>query len=151
MISIPPSSRNTHAGALVWRRGPVCACTRVCWCRRIFTYIYVHPHTNTRTARAQPPAAHRRHSFPPHHRHGEHSSTARPHKALSLERVIVEQHCVVLRFQRSQPHATQSRMPRSSPGLSAAGCRLYAFGFIYLYLNVYVIVYVCMYVYVCTY
>jgi len=25
-----------HAGALAWRRGPaVCACTRVCWCRRI--------------------------------------------------------------------------------------------------------------------
>jgi len=31
-----------HAGALAlaWRRGPVCACTRVCWCRRIFTYIH---------------------------------------------------------------------------------------------------------------
>ena len=28
------------SGALVWRRGPVCACTRVCWCRRIFTYIH---------------------------------------------------------------------------------------------------------------
>jgi len=27
-------------GALAWRRGPVCACTRVCWCRRIFTYIH---------------------------------------------------------------------------------------------------------------
>ena len=24
----------------MWRRGPVCACTRVCWCRQIFTYIY---------------------------------------------------------------------------------------------------------------
>ena len=22
------------------RRGPMCACTRVCWCRRIFTYIH---------------------------------------------------------------------------------------------------------------
>jgi len=36
-----------HAGALAWRRGPVCACTRVCSCRRIFTYttyayIYIH-------------------------------------------------------------------------------------------------------------
>jgi len=31
-----------HAGALVWRRGPVCACTRVCWCRRIFTYIHTY-------------------------------------------------------------------------------------------------------------
>jgi len=30
-----------HAGALAWRRGPVCAYTRVCWCRRIFTYIYI--------------------------------------------------------------------------------------------------------------
>jgi len=30
-----------HAGALAWRRGPVCACTRVCWCRRIFTYIHI--------------------------------------------------------------------------------------------------------------
>ena len=29
-----------HAGALAWRRGPVCACTRVCWCRRISTYIH---------------------------------------------------------------------------------------------------------------
>jgi len=39
-----------HAGALAWRRGPVCACTctRVCWscvlpgcwCRRICTYIH---------------------------------------------------------------------------------------------------------------
>ena len=34
-----------HAGALAlaWRRGPVCACARVCWCRRIFTYI-MHTH-----------------------------------------------------------------------------------------------------------
>jgi len=24
----------------VWRRGPVCACTRVCWCRRIFTHVH---------------------------------------------------------------------------------------------------------------
>jgi len=29
-----------HAGAPAWRRGPVCACTHVCWCRRIFTYIH---------------------------------------------------------------------------------------------------------------
>jgi len=30
-----------HAGALAaWRRRPVCACTRECWCRRIFTYIH---------------------------------------------------------------------------------------------------------------
>ena len=26
-----------HAGALAWRRGSVCACTRVCLCRQIFT------------------------------------------------------------------------------------------------------------------
>jgi len=32
-----------HAGALAWRRGPVCACTRVCWCRRIFTYTHTYP------------------------------------------------------------------------------------------------------------
>jgi len=32
-----------HVGALAWRRGPVCACTRVCWCRRIFTYIHTYP------------------------------------------------------------------------------------------------------------
>ena len=31
-----------HAGAQAWRRGPVCACTRVCWCRRIFIYTYTH-------------------------------------------------------------------------------------------------------------
>ena len=24
-------------------RGPVCACTRVCWCHRIFTYIHTRP------------------------------------------------------------------------------------------------------------
>ena len=30
----------------MWRRGPVCACTRVCWCRRIFTYIHTL-HTST--------------------------------------------------------------------------------------------------------
>jgi len=29
-----------HAGALAWRRGPVCACTRVCWCRQIFACIH---------------------------------------------------------------------------------------------------------------
>jgi len=72
-----PTSRGMrclrHAGALAWRRGPVCACTRVCWCQsinqrssqshthtgrgeaasqrhlrgskpcRIFTYIYTYP------------------------------------------------------------------------------------------------------------
>ena len=27
----------------MWRRGPVCACPRVCWCRRIFTYIHTPP------------------------------------------------------------------------------------------------------------
>ena len=59
----------------------------------IYMYIYIYmmmmmmivyprerpPHT--RTARAQPPAAHRRrHSRPHHHRHWEHSFTARqPH------------------------------------------------------------------------
>ena len=26
----------------MWRRGPVCAYTRVCWCRRIFTYIHTY-------------------------------------------------------------------------------------------------------------
>jgi len=31
-----------HAGALAWRRGPVCACTRVCWCRRISTSIHAY-------------------------------------------------------------------------------------------------------------
>jgi len=25
----------------VWRRGPVCPGMRVCWCRRIFTYIHI--------------------------------------------------------------------------------------------------------------
>jgi len=35
-----------HAGALAWRRGPVCACTRVCWCRRIFTDTYIHRAAN---------------------------------------------------------------------------------------------------------
>jgi len=24
------------------RRGPVCACMRMCWCRRIFTYIHTY-------------------------------------------------------------------------------------------------------------
>jgi len=32
-----------HAGALAWGRGPVCSCTRVCCCRRIFTYIHTQP------------------------------------------------------------------------------------------------------------
>jgi len=25
---------------LAWRHGPACACTRVCWCCQIFTYIH---------------------------------------------------------------------------------------------------------------
>ena len=36
----------THCRAtLSWRCGPVCACTRVCWCRRIFTYIHTYSYT----------------------------------------------------------------------------------------------------------
>jgi len=31
-----------HAEALAWRRGPVRACTRVCWCRRMITYTYIY-------------------------------------------------------------------------------------------------------------
>jgi len=31
-----------HAGALAWRRGPVCACMRVCWARRNFTNTDIH-------------------------------------------------------------------------------------------------------------
>ena len=38
-----------HAGALAWRRGPVCACTRVCWCRRIFTLQTYHTHAHMMT------------------------------------------------------------------------------------------------------
>jgi len=35
--------RVRHAGALAWRRGPACECTRiVCWYRRIFTYIHAY-------------------------------------------------------------------------------------------------------------
>jgi len=37
------------AGALAWHRGPVCACTRVCWCHRIYTYI--HTYTTATQAR----------------------------------------------------------------------------------------------------
>ena len=33
-----------HAGALAWRRGAVCACTHMCCCCRIFTYIHACPH-----------------------------------------------------------------------------------------------------------
>ena len=29
-----------HAGAMAWRRGPMRACTRVRWCRQIFTYTH---------------------------------------------------------------------------------------------------------------
>jgi len=36
--------RLRHAGAMAWHRGPVRACTRVCWCRRRVTYIHVHTH-----------------------------------------------------------------------------------------------------------
>ena len=55
---------------------------RVCVCTLMMITVYPRetpPHT--RTARAQPPAAHRRrHSRPHHRRHGEHSPTARqPH------------------------------------------------------------------------
>jgi len=57
-LILPTHLQNTqlhntrYAGALAWRRGPVCACTRVCWCRRIFTYIHAHTynthlHTST--------------------------------------------------------------------------------------------------------
>ena len=48
----------------MWRRGPVCACTRVCWCCQIFTYIrHTHsghtdrentPDTGTHSARQDP-------------------------------------------------------------------------------------------------
>ena len=33
-----------RAGCLAWRRGPVRACTRVCWCCRV-EYLYLHTHT----------------------------------------------------------------------------------------------------------
>ena len=39
-VMVPPKLYITYI-----RRGPVCACTRVCWCRQIFTYIHTLIHT----------------------------------------------------------------------------------------------------------
>jgi len=51
----PPACRNRHTRhtdtlhytlhTTAWRRGPVCACTRVCGCCRIFTYIHTTHYT----------------------------------------------------------------------------------------------------------
>jgi len=43
-----------HTGALAWRRGPVCACTRVCWCRRFFTNIHTYATAKTKSELLQP-------------------------------------------------------------------------------------------------
>ena len=49
----------------MWRRGPVCACTRVCWCSRIFTYIHtITVHTCVRVyARVLAGAAESLHTY----------------------------------------------------------------------------------------
>jgi len=71
----PTRDRNLHtcsslrSSPELWawaRRGPV-ACARVCWCRRIFTYI-LHLHTYLLLCarlRPRPPLAHRSPDLPP--------------------------------------------------------------------------------------
>ena len=74
---------------------------------------------HTRTARAQPPAAHRRrHSRPRHRRHGEHSPTAR------------------------QPHSNGlCSPPKEGPGRGSALLSIYLYG--YRYICVYIYTYIC--------
>jgi len=71
-------AKQTKATRCVSRDRPLCLCPSL----SMMMIVYPRetpPHT--RTARAQPPAAHRRRQSRPHHRrHGEHSPTARqPH------------------------------------------------------------------------
>ena len=96
-----------------------------CWVtpRVLMMIVYARetpPHT--RTARAQPPAAHRRrHSRPHHCRHGEHSPTAR------------------------QPHSTP--LCWQAQGLWVNPIFTYIYIYIYIYIHTYIFIYIHTYIY----